>query len=197
MQERSISVYIFRYYIYNIISTRVASSCVNSGSWSKKMKTFELAKQRHNNDWLIDRLIRLCVGGPWIWGGMSQEQEGCLTNLLQGTFSQGENETGWGNLLFYLTPLSPYGNVSETLWFFNSYKHTSLLLKGYLSFKASRKILIVGRTLLIIDYNYRHSTCLDFIYMKIIKKSTKKITTKNCLLIWLMILFSVKPFNIT
>ena len=38
MKERSVSfqyMYIFRYYIYNIFSTRVASSCVNSGSWSK------------------------------------------------------------------------------------------------------------------------------------------------------------------
>ena len=40
MQERS--VYIFRYYIYNIISTRVASSCVNSGSWSKFAQNYSL-----------------------------------------------------------------------------------------------------------------------------------------------------------
>ena len=47
MQERSVSVYIFRYYIYNIISTRVASSCVNSGSWSNKEveKKFFLRKR--------------------------------------------------------------------------------------------------------------------------------------------------------
>ena len=39
MQERFVSVYIFRYKIYNIISIRVASSCVNSGSWSKSFIT--------------------------------------------------------------------------------------------------------------------------------------------------------------
>ena len=41
MQERSVSVYIFRYYIiYNIFSTRVASSCVNSGLWWKKNRNY-------------------------------------------------------------------------------------------------------------------------------------------------------------
>ena len=62
MQERSISVYIFRYNIYNIISTRVASSCVNSGLWSKlSFFAASLREDAHKKSgFLSDQTTKVC-----------------------------------------------------------------------------------------------------------------------------------------
>ena len=52
-------MYIFHYYIYNIISTRVASSCVNSGSWSNCGQCYFFFKK--NTFYIYDTLEIIIV----------------------------------------------------------------------------------------------------------------------------------------